>query len=185
MECAILTKQNALHAVIVAFSAGTVLLSVPSALNAAYGYNPYPVYQVRQNVWRPTLQMPRAMPNFYRWRPVRQLARGARYVKPRDVRSDNRRWGRTARPLARGGDLARQFRPDRRFDEPETQGGVVPEQDSDLHAQFRPVRPRQRKTYEELYEPKPLPEQPAVPVMPYSAVPYLPPPLPMPYWPRW
>jgi hypothetical protein len=84
--------------------------------------------------------------------------------------------------------LAAQFRPDGRPDASgQKGGGPLRDENGDLHAQFRPIKPRVRRTYEQLYQrPEPVVQYPpAAPMLPYPAMPYLPPAPIMPYWPGW
>jgi len=130
-----------------------------------------------------------------RWRPVQQTSRRVqpgswRNVAP--VSGLERRGWRNARPLQATRDLVSQFRPDHRFEAVMSGAGQAPPaaQNDDLHAQFRPVQPRSRLTYEQMHpaaaEPMPMPAAPlAMPAVPYPAVPYMPPPMPVPYWPHW
>jgi len=176
------TSRNALHAVIVACFVGPGFFSVPLPLHAAQGFVGNPVHQARQPTWRPAFQAPRPPASVYRWRPLSPVVREAGGGDRRASSDVNRRWARSARPLTRGGELASQFRPDHRTGEAAGQPQASMGQDSDLHAQFRPIKPSTRKAYEELYEqPQPIPLHQSAPVMPY-----MPPPVPMtPYWPYW
>lgn len=195
--CPYVKPRKSLHtAVFTAFTGGALLLTVVESAQAAYGYNGYqPAYQARQNHWRPTPQAPRVATE-YRWRPVAADTRAVQQGGWRGGRVARRpaplqRWTRSARPVSRASDLVSQFRPDRRYDEGEGKGRSGPGNaaDADLHAQFRPLAPPVRRTYEQLYraEPEPVvPRQPMMPVAPYPATPYMPPPMPMaPYWRYW
>ena len=80
---------------------------------------------------------------------------------------------RMAVPIVRGGGHGLRFRPDERADahgrpassHAQNSGAL----DSDLHSNFRPIRPSRRPTYEELHA-APRPVQP-VPVVPYPMMP--------------
>lgn len=186
----IVIARNSLSAASVAlFGSLTLLLPLTKQVEAGYGNGFYPVHQVRQYSWRPVPQAPRTTSG-YRWRPVEPVTRVQQYGRYQHLPQPHGRWVRSARPLKRGGELASQFRPDHRFDEPVQQPEIVLDMDSDQHAQFRPIKPAApRRTYEELYErQEPVATQPRAPAMPYATMPYpvmpyLPPPMPMaPYW---
>lgn len=96
---------------------------------------------------------------------------------------EERTGARMAVPIVRGGELGLKFRPDERAD---SQGqptsshaqnpGIL---DSDLHSNFRPIRPSRKPTYEELYvapqslQPVPAAPYPMMPVPPMPAYPPL------------
>ena len=189
----IVNTRNSLSAASVALVGGLgLLLLLPEGVEAAYGNGVHTVQKMRQDLWRPNPQAPRAN-SAYRWRPLTQDSRVQGSEHRRLLPQTHQRWARSARPLNRGGELASQFRPDQRFDEPVRQPEVVLDPGSEQHAQFRPINPpARRRTYEELFpQQEPVTRQPQAPAMPYPALPpptmpYLPPAMPgAPYWPYW
>ena len=188
-----MNTRNSLSAALVALIGGLgLLLPLPEYAEAAHGNGVNPAQKMRQDLWRPNPQAPRAK-SAYRWRPVTPDSRVQRPEPRRLLPQQQNRWARSARPLSRGGELASQFRPDHRFDDPVQQPKVVLDPLSDQHAQFRPLKPpARRRTYEELFPQQESvarqPQAPAIPypVMPPPTMPYLPPPMPgAPYWPYW
>ena len=189
------TRRSLYSAVFTALGGVALFLPVADTAQAAYGYSDHRSgYQARQGNWRPTTQASRSAVG-YRWRPVAPAARvpqrdtWRRGMAPRPMLATPR-WTRSARPVTRARELLAQFRPDRRYEEADQESGVTADRfaDEGLHAQFRPLQPQVRQTYEQLYpmEPPPVNQQPLMPVMPSPVVPYLPPPMPIaPYGRYW
>lgn len=190
------TCSSLRSAVFIALSGAAIGLPFSQPVQAGFpafyaGFQP--AFQERQLGWRQVAPVSR-MGGPSRWRPVASSERG---MNPgwRGLRGQyppqSQRWSRNARPISRARDPVSQFRPDHRYEQPgETSEASSTVENPDLHAQFRPVTPRSRLTYEQLYPAQPVhPARPRpVPVTPYPVIPYMqaPPRMPpTPYWPAW
>ena len=95
----------------------------------------------------------------------------------RALMSLERAGARKVVPITRGQELGFKFRPDDRASS-QGQAGVSPGYSNfggEPQSQFRPVEPRRRPTYEELYVPPPSQPVMGNPVMSYPPIPAYPP----------
>jgi len=160
---------------LVAFGGQGALLSLATPVEASYGLGGYHASQARQAYWRPNSQVARV--NQYRWRPVDvEVRRAAPTRWQNQSAGSTQRWARNARPVTRARDFASQFRPDHRFEDPpqSARGTVLPSQNSDLHAQFRPLQEPRRMTYEQMYGGQEMAPQPQFQTQPQTLMPSCP-----------
>ena len=170
-------------ALVAAFGAALSLAPSPVFAEGHLASRQGPAWDAREAQLRSVYRAPAG---FSRWRPLSAVpATRAGGLPPA-----KRLWTRKARPLgSRGRDVWAQFRPDHRFD-PNAQAREPARpaaEQADLHAQFRPLRPRVNRTYEQLQQSQAahtVPQAPAQP-MPYPMAPYMMPSPAMGYWPYW